>query len=116
MSKIIYKGLVEQNRLYEEQKKLNTQIDVFRRSGLDDAAKRLLPEYNKIVSEIKQHVTRIARVLRHRRLGYARSRPIRRCVQARVRRSYISRRRVCQDDALSRRDERKTMERACVHS
>ena len=63
MSKIIYKGLVEQNRLYEEQKKLNTQIDVFRRSGLDDAAKRLLPEYNKIVSEIK----RLDSVVEHQR-------------------------------------------------
>lgn len=54
MGNIIYKGIVEQALLHNKQKMLNTQIDVFRRSGLDDAAKRLLPEYNKIVSEIKR--------------------------------------------------------------
>lgn len=53
MGKIIYKALVEQAKLHQEQKLLNEHIDVLRRSGLDKEAKRLLPKYNEIVAKIK---------------------------------------------------------------
>lgn len=50
---IIFKGMVEQERLRKELEKLNGQIDLFKRCGLEPEAKKLLPRYNEIVGRIK---------------------------------------------------------------
>lgn len=50
---VIFKGMVEQERLRKELEQLNGQIDLFKRCGLEPEAKKLLPRYNEIVRRIK---------------------------------------------------------------
>lgn len=51
---IIFKAEVEAMKQRALQKKINDQMDVLRRSGLDKEAKRLLPQYNATVERLAE--------------------------------------------------------------
>lgn len=48
---IIYKAQVEKAQVQNEMKKLDSQIDVLKRSGLEKEAKMMLPHYNSLVTK-----------------------------------------------------------------